>query len=191
MPDEIRGKAVVRWAPLAAVLSIAACSGADAGERTIPEGRYRYVATHPARGGSDSIRLDGVLEITESTPDSITGVWAVPQLQPDLDLGGWRGDAYEVMASPTYFGVLTSRLRPEGTWIRCEGEYTWVADGGVERSVPVTCSLSPDAGERPEMPPTGAEDPIVRPIDADTVPPRGLSPDEASGPRPDPAGGAR
>ncbi len=185
------GAVLSRKAVSAVLLLGAACAGDEAGGRTIPEGRYHYVASHPAPGEAQSVELEGVLVITWSGRDSIAGVWEVPELQPDLDLGEWRGDAYEVMANPTYFGVLTNRLRRQGERILCEGDYTWVAEGGVERTVPVTCSVSPDAGERPEMPARGEEDPIIRRIDPDSVPPRELSPDAAAGPRDDSAGGVR
>lgn len=181
-----------RLAALAAWPLAMAC-GDEAREHALPEGRYHYVATHPAPAQAEPLRLEGVMVITESGEDSVAGQWEVPELHPEMDLGGWEGDAYEVMAHPTYFGILTHRLRPapDGGTIACEGDYTWVADGGVERTVPVTCSVSPGATERPEMPARGPEDPIVRPIDADSVPPRGLSPDAASGPRTDSAGQVR
>lgn len=162
----------MRRGRLAVLLLALGCAPGE-GEERIPEGRYRYVASHPAPSGN--VRLEGVLVITESNEDSIAGVWQVPQLHPELDLGGREGAAYEAMAHPTYFGILTHRLRPEGDGIHCEGEYTWMADGGIERTVPVTCSVSPEAGVRPEMPPTGPEDPTIRPIDADTAPPAGAS----------------
>jgi hypothetical protein len=180
------GRLPARLAALA-VWPLAMACGEEAQEHELPEGRYHYQAIHPAPGLVEPMRLEGVMVIAESGEDSIAGQWEVPQLHPEMELGSWEGDAYEVMAHPTYFGILTHRLRPapgRGT-IECEGNYTWVAEGGVERTVPVTCSVSAEVAERPAMPARGPEDPIVRPIDPDTLPPRGLSPDAASGPRTD------
>ena len=171
----------------AAALGLAAACADGMAEGVVPEGRYGYEASHPTPDGG-SIDLAGVMVITESDVNSVSGLWEVPDLHPEMDLGDREGEAYEVMAHPTYFGTLTHRIWREGDAILCEGEYTWIAEGGIERTAPVTCSISPEAGERPAMPPRGPEDPIVRPIDADTLPPPGLSPDDAPGPRPDTAG---
>lgn len=152
-------------------LAAGGCEGAG-GEPTLSPGRYLYTASHPVPSGEDSIRLNGVMEITGAGAEGVEGRWDVPQLHPELESLGAGGSDLVVTAHPTYFGTILHRLRPGGDGeVACEGEYTWVAEEGEHRSLPLTCTLDPDVpeGYDPALP--NPQTRIIRPLDADTLPP--------------------
>lgn len=135
---------VLRGTASGAVLALflGACVG-DAGP--IEPGRYSYEATHPAPGGEQSIQLEGFLQIDEAPGDTIEGEWEVPQLHPELRVVEDEGGAAVITAHPTYFGTLHHRIRRgSGGGVSCSGEYVWVAEGGEQRSVPLTCTIQPE-----------------------------------------------
>ncbi len=141
------------------VLLITGTACNNDGNRTPATGRYAYLARHPVPETDDSLRLSGVLVISYSTPDSIAGRWEVEQLQPELRLGRWERDAYVVYADPIYPGTIVHRIWRTGEpqQLRCEGHFTWIASGGVEQDLPLTCELSlidtDTAGVSPEASP--------------------------------------
>jgi hypothetical protein len=142
----------------------AACS--DAPERAPAPGRYAYTASHPDPVTPDTVTFSGVLVIEESTPESIAGHWEVTQLQPSLERGGWEEDAYVAYAYPIYGGIAVHRISRAGgpRDLRCTGHYTWVAEGGVERDIPLTCQLSPlEPGATPATPAPGSR--VIRPFE--------------------------
>lgn len=154
-------------APLLTLLlpPLAAC---DRETGPIEVGRYEYRAAHPTPGG-DTIRIEGVLNVEEVRGDTIEGVWEVPQLHPELRVVDDADGRLTVSAQPTYFGTIYHRIGRSGRGVTCSAEYVWVAEGGVERSEPVTCAITRDPGATP-LPGAGdPETPIVRPIQ-DTTP---------------------
>jgi hypothetical protein len=93
-------------------------------------------------------------------------------LLPELPMGQWHQDAYLLYASPTYPGTLVHRIQRTGRpqELGCAGYYTWVASGGIERELPLTCELSlidaDTAGPPPGAPPSTY--PYTAPLPADS-----------------------
>lgn len=127
----------------ALVLVLALASACDLAPAPLEPGRYTYRASHPAPGGDESITLEGVLDVEEVEGDTIRGSWEVPQLHPELGMIGEVDGGLVVTAHPIYFGTLHHTIRGTGRGISCSGRYVWVAEGGVERSVLLSCSISP------------------------------------------------
>lgn len=148
--------------PAAALLAILllTLAGCERESGPIEVGRYAYRAAHATPGG-DTIRLDGVLDVEEVRGDTIEGQWEVPQLHPELRVVDDADGRLTVSAQPTYFGTIYHRIGRSGRGITCSAEYVWVAEGGVERSVPVTCAITRDPGATPP-PGVEAERPPVR-----------------------------
>lgn len=130
-------------------LFLALSGGCDPGGGELEPGRYTYRASHPAPGGDESITLEGVVELEDVAGDTIQGHWEVPQLHPELRVIGEPGGELVVTGHPIYFGTLRHRIRPTRGGISCSGTYVWVAEGGVERSVPLSCSISPYSAAPP------------------------------------------
>ena len=141
-------------------------SGADG---LLAEGRYAYVSSHPNPVTGEPMRHAGALVVTHATGDSIGGRWDAEGLKPEVARGEWENGAFVAYAYPIYGGIAVHRITPAGAGgaVRCEGHYSWMQAGGIEREVPLLCELrpDPDAGVG-EVPSPG---PIVRPLDADTV----------------------
>lgn len=152
-----------RRAAVLLILSLVPFTGCDRESGPIDAGRYDYRAAHAAPGGEDTIRIQGVLAVQEVHGDTLEGHWEVPQLHPELRVLEDAEGEMVVMAQPTYFGTIYHRISRSGRGISCAAEYVWVAEGGVERSVPVSCSITRDPGATPR--PAGAppEGPMVRP----------------------------
>lgn len=108
----------------------------------IEPGRYAYTAQHAIPGGQGDIVLEGTLIISSASADAVEGSWDVPRLQPRLLGGGRQGGTYEVLAKPVYGGTLVHNIAPSETGLSCTGEFIWIAAGGDQESVRLTCSLS-------------------------------------------------
>jgi hypothetical protein len=106
-------------------------------------GRYTYTAVHSAPGGTDPVRLAGVLEITRASADTIIGHWDVPQLYPELRVLENEDGSIDLYANPTYFGTLVHHVTGRGG-LQCGGTYAWVVQDGAEKSVPVRCEIAPE-----------------------------------------------
>jgi hypothetical protein len=132
-----------RRRPAAALLCALAAAGCEPDHPVPPEGWYAYVGSYAVPGTADSVVIEGALEITEASAGELEGRWRADRLHPELTGGEWVESAYEIKATPTFFGTLVHRVAPQaaGDGFRCEGEFTWVAEGGIERAVPVRCSL--------------------------------------------------
>lgn len=128
----------------AALLLALTGAGCEPDHPVPPEGWYAYVASYAVPGTADSVTIEGGLEITEASAGQLQGRWRADRLHPELTGGEWVEGAYEIRAIPTFFGTLVHRVapRPAGDGFRCDGQFTWVAEGGIERAVPVRCSLT-------------------------------------------------
>lgn len=158
----------------AAVLALPVLLPACGGEETnpLPPGRYAYTASHATPDGGQPVELAGVLEIYELEGDSLRGRWDAEQLHPELEGAVLEDAGAAVYAHPTYFGTIVHRVRRgAGGAVSCDGEYSWIAAGGVERSVPLTCALSDAVPAGAGVPAPGGravrkaqDSPIVAPV---------------------------
>lgn len=128
------------------ILTLAFISCSAEGE--VPIGEYEYAATHPLPGGPDSMELTGSLTITSAEDGMLEGTWDANRLNPPLLTGDHLKNAYELLAATTYGGTLVHRVHFGAEEISCTGEFVWVAEGGEERSLPVSCTISLDEPTR-------------------------------------------
>lgn len=163
---DIRGSGAGLTLAALPLLLTGACAG-DTEPALIPPGRYHYRASHPIPDSGDSIRLEGVLQVTFSEGDSLGGRWDVQRMHPEMRASTSEDGAVEIRGQPTYFGSIVHRITPQqGGRFACSGRYSWVAEGG-ERSLPVTCSLSAQVPAGLATPAPGAT--TIHPIDPDSV----------------------
>lgn len=158
-------------------LAAAACGDARPGEvdAPLPDGRYGYQARHYVPFLRDTMELSGAVIIGEDPlgedlvrdGETMPGKWEVQQLHPRMEIVTAEGGEPLVYAFASYEGTLVHRMTRSGGRLLCEGEYTWVADGGDERREPISCTLSADAPPLPLM--EAPLSPAVRPVD-DTLP---------------------
>lgn len=117
-------------------------------EGGVPIGEYDYAASHPLPGGEGSVELTGRLTITSAEDGMLGGSWDASRLKPPLVTGDHLENAYELLAATTYGGTLVHRVHFGAEEISCTGEFVWIAEGGEERSLPVSCTISLDESTR-------------------------------------------
>ena len=116
--------------------------GLDPTLRVPDAGVYDYDALI---GTSDSTvdTLAGTLELTSTTPDTITGRWAVPGFTGQSHRAAWNINAYVMPATPTQIpGTLNHRLwrHRNGSDLSCVASYQRVEMSDTFTSTTV-CSL--------------------------------------------------
>lgn len=151
----------------------AACGDAPGGApQPLPDGRYGYQARHYVPFLRDTVELSGAVIVGEEPlgEDDVRGgeprpgKWEVQQLHPRMETVAAEGGEPLVYAFPTYEGTLVHRFSRSGERLLCDGEYTWLAEGGDERREPVSCTLSTDAPTLPLMEEVPLS-PTIRPAD--------------------------
>ncbi|MDP9349403.1 MAG: hypothetical protein M3P24_09745 [Gemmatimonadota bacterium] len=110
-------------------------------------GEYRYTSEYRNPDGSRAGGFSGTLLIREATPERISGVWAVPGYQRDVQIGAFHEGAYaanaDVVSGTQMVGTFEHRVWRQGgaTELRCEGTYRARVNARLV-TYPATCALT-------------------------------------------------
>jgi hypothetical protein len=117
-------------AAIVALLALTACGGSTEPSRALPVGTYDY---------STTTGLTGTLTITSSTPEGVTGTWAVVRaiardtvFRAPVESIGWNLDAFVVIALPSvaWMNAHNHRLVRSGDGVLCTGIHVLVGPFG-------------------------------------------------------------
>jgi hypothetical protein len=126
-----------------ALIAVAACGRDSIGpaNRTIAPGVYAHTLTYNLAGGG-TLLYSGVLRVSSSTSDALTGTWEVAGYATAMLDGQWNADAFRVVAQIVASSEQAIfRISRRGSQLDCSG-LVFHGIGGAP-STPSACTFVP------------------------------------------------